>query len=211
MPPRARKAPDPMWPPARDRQPGQKLRLKMGEDTPKGKCLKDYVLGLAPVYRVACYHTHLAIHSTLKGFPDIVAIGAGDILWRELKGDGKEPTDAQYEVLDLIRAAGGNAGWWNPDDWYSGRIKREMEAISRPRPLIRRQDVHHGLNDLVDAAQERIGAGPTSGGVLVEPGHLKRDLAGYVDELVERAIAEGHNHRCEPNCPAAFPITLWRA
>lgn len=53
------------------------------------------------------------------------------ILHRELKGhDARgrlyKPTPAQLETIQLINDAGGNAGVWEPADWFSGKILAEL-------------------------------------------------------------------------------------
>jgi hypothetical protein len=68
-----------------------------------------------------------------KGFPDVVIVGPGGSLMRELKAEGKYPTPEQREWLAWLTAAGLDAGVWKPCDWRSGRIERELRAISRPR------------------------------------------------------------------------------
>lgn len=55
------------------------------------------------------------------------------ILNRELKGydcNGRlgRPTAEQLESIELINAAGGDAGMWEPADWFSDRILRELSA-----------------------------------------------------------------------------------
>jgi hypothetical protein len=122
-----------MWPPTALLLPGQKQRPKMGEDTKGG--LKDHVIALCTTFGLTAYHTHLSIQSTVSGFPDVVITGPGGTIFRELKGDGKEPTPVQAVYLDKLAASGQDAAWWNPDDWYSGRIRRELEPLRRSRTV----------------------------------------------------------------------------
>jgi hypothetical protein len=68
-----------------------------------------------------------------KGWPDLVVVGPGGSLLRELKAEGKYPTPEQRAWLGWLAAAGQDAGVWRPRDWYSGRIDQELRAISRPR------------------------------------------------------------------------------
>jgi hypothetical protein len=198
--PRARR--DLLWPPLSKCAPGQARRPKMGENEHDG--LKELVIALCRTFGLRVYHTHNSKHSTEIGFPDLVITGPAGTLYRELKGDGENPTGSQSAYLADLTASGQDAGWWNPDDWYSGRVRIELEALRRagapvatPGPVavvdpIRRKDIHTGLGELVDEARERIGAGPTAGLVWLELEQLKRDLAAHVDDLVERALAEGH-------------------
>jgi hypothetical protein len=68
-----------------------------------------------------------------KGWPDLVIVGRGGPLLRELKAEGKYPTPEQKAWLAWLTAAGLDAGVWKPRDWHSGRIEQELRAISRPR------------------------------------------------------------------------------
>ena len=64
------------------------------------------------------------------GWPDEVLVGRRGILWRELKNPSRKPTPAQNRVKWRLRAAGANVEVWRPADLYSGRIRRELEAIA---------------------------------------------------------------------------------
>jgi hypothetical protein len=75
------------------------------------------------------YHTHDSRRSP-GGFPDLVCVGPGGVLFRELKRQGKSPTPAQQQWLDALAAAGQDAGVWRPEDLLSGRIGQELAAIS---------------------------------------------------------------------------------
>jgi hypothetical protein len=75
------------------------------------------------------YHTHDSRRSP-GGFPDLVCVGPGGVLFRELKREGRNPTPAQQRWLDALTAAGSDAGVWRPSDLLSGRIARELAGIS---------------------------------------------------------------------------------
>jgi hypothetical protein len=49
-------------------------------------------------------------------WPDLVLI-RDRILYRELKKIGKRPTPGQEAMLARLRAAGGDAEWWDPTHW----------------------------------------------------------------------------------------------
>lgn len=68
-----------------------------------------------------------------KGWPDLVVVGPGGALLRELKAEGEYPKPEQREWLAWLTAAGLDAGVWKPRDWRSGRIQEELRAICRPR------------------------------------------------------------------------------
>lgn len=75
------------------------------------------------------YHTHDSRRSP-DGYPDWTIVGQRGVLFRELKREGKDPTGKQQEWLDDLAAAGADADVWRPSDLLSGRIQREMTAIS---------------------------------------------------------------------------------
>ena len=75
------------------------------------------------------YHTHDARRSP-EGFPDLVCVGPGGVLFRELKRQGKDPTPVQQRWLDALDAAGADADTWRPEDFYSGRIANELIAVA---------------------------------------------------------------------------------
>lgn len=55
------------------------------------------------------------------------------MIFRELKTmTGRVRTD-QRHVIGILTAIGEDVGIWRPDDLTSGRIVRELTAISRPR------------------------------------------------------------------------------
>lgn len=77
------------------------------------------------------YHTFRAQHS-VAGFPDYYIIspkGNGKLI-RELKREGFNPTPAQDEWLAMLAANGEDVGVWRPTDLLSGRIVRELQAIT---------------------------------------------------------------------------------
>jgi hypothetical protein len=75
------------------------------------------------------YHTFDSRKSD-PGWPDLVAAGVGGLLFRELKTETRKPTRAQQEWLDVLAAAGADAGVWRPSDLLSGRVGRELAAIA---------------------------------------------------------------------------------
>ena len=72
-----------------------------------------------------------------KGWPDWVIIGSR-ILHRELKTERGKVTDEQQQVGIRIASAGGDWAVWRPSDLLSGRIARELTAISCLSPVVRR-------------------------------------------------------------------------
>jgi hypothetical protein len=75
------------------------------------------------------YHTLRSLGSE-PGYPDWTICGPQGVLFRELKRQGKNPTPAQRQWLDALAATGQDVGVWRPEDLLSGRIARELVAIS---------------------------------------------------------------------------------
>lgn len=107
----------------------------MGEDGPGqlasqlAKMVKDAREQVCPA--LLAYHTHDSRKSP-SGFPDWVILGPGGILFRELKRESKSPTPSQRAWLALLRGVGLDADVWRPSDLLSGRIGRELAAVTRP-------------------------------------------------------------------------------
>ncbi len=110
--------------------PGKAPGPKLAENARGG--LLDTVLEACRVMGLLVYHTHDSRHSA-AGFPDLVIVGPGGCLFRELKGDGGKVSAAQQKWVDALTAAGEDAGFWWPDDLRSGRITRELTALRRAR------------------------------------------------------------------------------
>jgi hypothetical protein len=51
------------------------------------------------------------------------------VLWRELKVPPDKLRDDQEKFAGDLVASGSDWAVWSPDDWRSGRIRRELEAI----------------------------------------------------------------------------------
>ena len=65
-----------------------------------------------------CYHTHNSRHSS-AGFPDIVAVKDGEILYAELKMPKGKVTEHQRAWLEALQRAGQRTYLWKPSDWDS--------------------------------------------------------------------------------------------
>jgi hypothetical protein len=87
--------------------------------------------GLCELLGLKWYHTHNSKHSP-SGFPDLVITGRRTI-YRELKREGEDPTEAQEEWIAALKAAGDDVDVWRPSDFLSGRCERELAAIAKPR------------------------------------------------------------------------------
>ena len=72
------------------------------------------------------YHTHNSKRSP-SGFPDLVLVRRGRIIFAELKVGSNVPTPAQQEwIEDLDECEGVDVYVWTPDDWPE--IKRALRV-----------------------------------------------------------------------------------
>lgn len=94
--------------------------------------LLEYVTLLASRRSVAWFHSYDARRDRQKGFPDVVLVGWGGVLFRELKGELTTVSAEQKEWGRKLQAAGADWAIWRPEDYQSGRIDREVAAIVRP-------------------------------------------------------------------------------
>ena len=78
------------------------------------------------VIRIHIYHAR----GTTPGVPDDILIGPRGVLWRELKTMTGKVSPAQRAMGEALLAAGQDFDTWRPVDWFSGRIKSELTAIS---------------------------------------------------------------------------------
>ncbi len=63
---------------------------------------------------------------TAKGFPDMVLVRDGRILFRELKAEKGKLTPEQAEWIDALLLAGQDAGVWRPSGWLDGTIVKAL-------------------------------------------------------------------------------------
>lgn len=103
--------------------PAKDPRLDMGEDE-----LEEHVRTLCRDLGVTRVH-HRDSRGTTPGWPDDVLIGTRMIL-REAKRQDGRVSPAQVEMHRLLAAAGVDVAVWRPADLISGRIAREIAAIS---------------------------------------------------------------------------------
>lgn len=70
------------------------------------------------------------------GFPDLVLVRHGVLVFAELKRVGKKPTPSQRAWLaDLAECEGVYVFVWTPDDWP--RIERVLGGKARREPLLK--------------------------------------------------------------------------
>lgn len=105
-------------------------RLAMSEEK-----LEEAVRCIARDLGVTRVH-HRDSRQTTSGWPDDVLIGPGGLLFRELKRQDGRVTPTQAAMHQALADAGADIAVWRPEDLISGRIAREVAAISRLRHAI---------------------------------------------------------------------------
>jgi len=151
-----------------------------------------------------CYHTHDSRRS-VPGFPDLVIVVGGRILYREVKLGAGRLTAEQEEWLAALTAAGADAAVWRfPADWPAAlrelglpgdRLSGEDDAtipestdgahpadVAAPSPVVDADAVAHAA----EAAElSRLTA------EFVSDGHLPTAAARLAQAVLrERAEAE---------------------
>lgn len=72
---------------------------------------------------------HTAVAGDGKGFPDLVLVGRGGILYRELKTEKGRLSPEQVVWLRTLNSAGADAGIWRPADLECGTIELELRTL----------------------------------------------------------------------------------
>lgn len=103
-----------------------------------------FELARALGYRVAHFRPakteqgwRTAVAADGKGFPDLVLVGRGRVIFAELKGQYRQLEPEQVAWLDALRAAGAEVYLWRPRDWLSGLIEQvlreapELELVGK--------------------------------------------------------------------------------
>ena len=66
------------------------------------------------------------------GLPDVILVGPGGVLFRELKGSGyRSPRQTDWHWM--LRAAGADTGLWYPTHERDGVVAQQIAAVARPR------------------------------------------------------------------------------
>lgn len=91
--------------------------------------LEEHVRGACKALDVIRVH-QLRSRGTEAGWVDDVLLGPHGALFRELKTARGRVSPAQESMHVVMRQAGLNVAVWRPADWHSGRILREITAIS---------------------------------------------------------------------------------
>jgi hypothetical protein len=98
------------------------------------KDLQNNVIELARLLGWRHYHTYDSRRSP-EGFPDLVLIRKGRLLFAELKSSRGRLTSAQrvwLEELKLVEAQSNGtvqAIVWRPEDWLSGKVEEVLRDL----------------------------------------------------------------------------------
>jgi hypothetical protein len=99
--------------------------------------LQELIRDACSWLRLLAYHTRDSRGSS-PGFPDLVIVGPGGFLIRELKSETGRITAQQADWLQALRKAGVDAKVWQPVDWHSDMIMNELRRAAGPAaPLVR--------------------------------------------------------------------------
>ena len=88
---------------------------------------QEAVTGMAEGYGYITYHTFDSRRSD-AGFPDIVAVRPGRIVYIELKAMQGRLSDAQREWLAALNAGGGEVFVFRPCCWNSGELENVLRG-----------------------------------------------------------------------------------
>jgi hypothetical protein len=103
--------------------------MKQGSEA----AFQQQILNLATLYNWSSYHTHDSRRSQ-PGFPDLVLVRDGDLIFAELKtAKGKvRPEQAQWLAL-LENVEGVEVYLWRTDDWdaIQARLSRGRHRLER--------------------------------------------------------------------------------
>lgn len=91
--------------------------------------LQQAITDLCRYLGLYVYHTRDS-RGSARGFPDLVIAGCAGIAYRELKSDTGTITVDQRAWGRVLADAGGNWSVWRPGEWHSGRIRRELFALT---------------------------------------------------------------------------------
>jgi hypothetical protein len=129
-----------------DRGPNRHPDARAAADMPETQ-LDAEVVKLVKALHLVTFHTRDSRRADGAGFPDRVIVGRGGVLWRELKREWSDLRPAQTTWKYQLLACGQNWDVWRPSDLMSGRIRRELLAITRPTTA----------RDVMEALAEREG------------------------------------------------------
>lgn len=120
--------------------PGHVLRPIARERLVSEADLQRAVLDLARLHRLRVHHCRPARHGERwatpitghRGFPDLVIVGRGGVLWAELKSQTGRLSVDQVLWAETLTTAGQTHVTWRPSDLADGTIAAALAALGRP-------------------------------------------------------------------------------
>ena len=91
--------------------------------------LQTKILRMCRDLGLRAWHCHIP-QGSRKGLPDLIIVGPGGVLWRELKSEKGRVSDAQTDWLTDLTSAGQDAAVWRPMDLVTGVVARELAALA---------------------------------------------------------------------------------
>lgn len=69
------------------------------------------------------------------GFVDLVIVGVGGVLYRELKGEKTHPTPEQMRWMGTLDESGQDVAIWRPEHLRDGTVEAALKALTKPREV----------------------------------------------------------------------------
>ena len=91
---------------------------------------------LSEVYHICDFYGAKAHHCNDpkrchgRGLPDLIIVGKGGVLWREVKTWGDKASPEQTEYLWLLRAIGQDAEVWDELDLQRGIVAAQIARVA---------------------------------------------------------------------------------
>lgn len=95
--------------------------------------LQAAILEEARIRRLLAFHIRDSRKNIGVGFPDLVIVGPGGVIFRELKNARNQPTPEQMVWLGTLEQAGADVALWRPDKWFDGTVTQTLTRLARPR------------------------------------------------------------------------------
>ena len=92
--------------------------------------LMEFIRAAVKNLGLLAYHAHDARKSWGPGFPDLVVVGRGGCIWREVKTESGSLSPEQRQWGDALKRAGQNWRIWRPADRFDGSIGQELAGVA---------------------------------------------------------------------------------
>lgn len=94
------------------------------------QALLNSILVLCRKLGLLVYHGYDGYHVSQPGYPDLTVLGSR-LLLRELKVGFGTLSVVQMDWQLAFKAAGADYAVWTEDDWWCGRIQRELQELAK--------------------------------------------------------------------------------